>query len=242
MNFSKITETARLPGFEYEFSTYKLKLHTARHWNEMNSYWMFWIPLLAHCETIYWCYCLSVIIRIIFYFKHLLTFQSSNAMNATTLKTPGSEFDPERVHWGQTPFRVNDDLEISQLDAECDPELGQSDPIICQVCRKLTDFRVIFEPEWSLAPMDPFPGHADPGVFRVGNATLRQWRIQRGVRQAHAPSKFWSTMIFSSSFVWECFKISLKQNERAPKTIALHYGSRLVWIHDVLCTSFAPPA
>ena len=32
---------------------------------------------------------------------------------------------------------------------------------------KLTDFRVIVDPEWSLAPMDPFPGHADPGVLRV---------------------------------------------------------------------------
>ena len=31
---------------------------------------------------------------------------------------------------------------------------------------KSTDFRVIIDPEWSLAPMDPFPGHADPGVFR----------------------------------------------------------------------------
>ena len=81
--------------------------------------------------------------------------------------TPGSEIDPERVHWGQTPFRVNDDPEISQLDAECDPELGQSDPIICQVCNKLTNFRVICDPEWNLAPMDPFPGHADPGVLRV---------------------------------------------------------------------------
>ena len=82
-------------------------------------------------------------------------------------KTPGSKLDPERVHWGQTPFQINDDPEISQLDAEYDPELGQSDPIVCQVCRELTDFRVIVDPEWSLAPMDPFPGHADPGVFRV---------------------------------------------------------------------------
>ena len=84
-----------------------------------------------------------------------------------TLKTPGSEIDPERVHWGETPFWVNDDPEISQLDAERDPEMGQYDPIICQVCRKLTNFRVIFEPGWSLALMDPFPGHADPSVFRV---------------------------------------------------------------------------
>ena len=65
---------------------------------------------------------------------------------AYTLKTRGSEIDPERVHWGHTPFRVNDDSEISQLDAECDPELGQSDSISCQVCRKLTNFRVIFGP------------------------------------------------------------------------------------------------
>ena len=33
---------------------------------------------------------------------------------------------------------------------------------------KLTDFRVIVDPEWSLAPTDPFPGHVDPDVvFRV---------------------------------------------------------------------------
>ena len=38
----------------------------------------------------------------------------------------------KRVHWGQTPFRVNDDPEISKLDEKYDPELGQSDPIICQ--------------------------------------------------------------------------------------------------------------
>ena len=31
------------------------------------------------------------------------------------------KLDPERVHWGQTPFRVNDDPEISQPDAEYDP-------------------------------------------------------------------------------------------------------------------------
>ena len=66
------------------------------------------------------------------------------------------KLDPERVHWGKTPFRVNDDREIRQPDAKYDPEFGQSDPIICQVCGKLTNFRVILDPEWSLAPMDPF--------------------------------------------------------------------------------------
>ena len=34
-----------------------------------------------------------------------------------------------------------------------DPELGQADLIICQICtKKLTDFRVIFDQEWSVWP------------------------------------------------------------------------------------------
>ena len=33
-----------------------------------------------------------------------------------TLKTPGSAVTRKMVHWGQTPFRVNDDPEISQID------------------------------------------------------------------------------------------------------------------------------
>ena len=74
---------------------------------------------------------------------------------------------PERVHWGHTQFRVNDDPEIGQLAPEYDPELGQSYFIICQICRKLTKFWVTFDPELGPTPMDPFPGHVDQGVFRV---------------------------------------------------------------------------
>ena len=90
-----------------------------------------------------------------------------------TLKTPGSN-GVKRVHWGQTPFRVNDDPAISQLDVEYDPELGQSDPIIGQVCRKLTKFWAIFytEPQWILfwagADLAFFPrgGGFDPTTMR----------------------------------------------------------------------------
>ena len=78
----------------------------------------------------------------------------------------------KRVRWGYTPFRVNDDPEISQLDAKYYQELGQSDPIICQLWVNLTplfvnltDFRVTVDPEWSLAPTDSFPGHGWPGCF-----------------------------------------------------------------------------
>ena len=59
--------------------------------------------------------------------------------------TPVGVTRRKRVHWGQTPFRVNDDQQISQLEYDGDPELGQPDPIICQVCRKLTKFRVTFD-------------------------------------------------------------------------------------------------
>ena len=75
---------------------------------------------------------------------------------------------PEWVHWCQTPFRVNDDPEISQLDAEYDPELGQSDSIICQVCRKLTKFRVT-----EYDPNGLFSGsQSDPGVLECTDIGL----------------------------------------------------------------------
>ena len=82
-------------------------------------------------------------------------------------KNIGVKLDPERVHWGQTPFRVNDDPEIGQLDAEYNQELGQSDPITCEICRKLIKFRVTLDLELSMSPMDPYPVYVDPGVFRV---------------------------------------------------------------------------
>ena len=69
------------------------------------------------------------------------------------------------VHWGQTPFRVNDDPEICQLDAKYDPELGQSDPIICQV-------------EW-------FPGHRWPGM-EFGPWTLFRVTADPGILECMA--------------------------------------------------------
>ena len=65
----------------------------------------------------------------------------------------------KRVHWGQTPFRVKDDPEISQLDAKYDPDLGQSDPIICQ--------------------FDWFPGHRWPGMEFGPNGPFSGLRLTR---------------------------------------------------------------
>ena len=48
--FLKITETAHLPGWEFEAdkSRYGGYIHilVTRHWNWMNSYWIFWIGCL----------------------------------------------------------------------------------------------------------------------------------------------------------------------------------------------------
>ena len=41
--FSKITETARLPGWEYEADKSRYGGYITRHWNLINCYCMFWI-------------------------------------------------------------------------------------------------------------------------------------------------------------------------------------------------------
>ena len=74
------------------------------------------------------------------------------------------KLDPERVHWGQIPFLVKDDPEIGQLSADLKNN-GVSLTLLWVIFRvRLTDFRVIVEPEWSFAPMDPFRVKFDPGV------------------------------------------------------------------------------
>ena len=81
-------------------------------------------------------------------------------------KDIGVKRDPERVHWGQTQFQVNDDPEIGQFAAEYDSELGQSDLNICYVW-EADQILGHFDLEWGPTLMDPFPGHVDPGDFRV---------------------------------------------------------------------------
>ena len=44
--FSKITEIACLSGWEFEADNSPYGVYVARHWNLMNSYWMFWIGRL----------------------------------------------------------------------------------------------------------------------------------------------------------------------------------------------------
>ena len=41
--FSKITENACLSGWEFEADNSPYDVYATRHWNWMNSYWMFWI-------------------------------------------------------------------------------------------------------------------------------------------------------------------------------------------------------
>ena len=67
---------------------------------------------------------------------------------------------------GHTQFRVNDYLEIGQHAAEYDPEPGQSDIVLCQFCRKLTNSGSLLTKNWVL-PRWTFSGHVHPCVFRV---------------------------------------------------------------------------
>ena len=64
----------------------------------------------------------------------------------------------KRILWSlsHTQFRVNSDPELGQLSAD----LTNIRVILTQLWvifrDKLTDFRVIIDPEWSLTPVDPF--------------------------------------------------------------------------------------
>ena len=87
-----------------------------------------------------------------FFWATLYRVQAYSALY--TLKTSGSEIDPERVHWaklhsGSTMTRklvkmTNNGVRLTQL--------------LVKFRVKWTDFRVIVDPEWSLAPMDPSQG------------------------------------------------------------------------------------
>ena len=68
-------------------------------------------------------------------------------------------------HWNHTPFRVKSDLEFGQLYADLTNNEVRLTQFWVRFRVKLINFRVIADPEWSLAPMDPFSGHAVPGCF-----------------------------------------------------------------------------
>ena len=71
-----------------------------------------------------------------------------------TLKTPGSAVTRKRVHSGQTPFRVNDDPEISQID----PALGH-------ISRQVDWFPGHRWPGMEFGPNGPFSRSRWPGCF-----------------------------------------------------------------------------
>ena len=54
--FSKITETARLSGLEFEADKSRYGVYATRYWNWMISYWIFWIGCLrgARSEVARW--------------------------------------------------------------------------------------------------------------------------------------------------------------------------------------------
>ena len=65
----------------------------------------------------------------------------------------------------KTPFRVKDDPEIGQFSADLTNNGVRLTQLWVTFRVKLTDFRVIVDPEWSLAPMGQFPGQFLTRVF-----------------------------------------------------------------------------
>ena len=79
-----------------------------------------------------------------------------------TLRTPGSPVrDPEKGPLGPNPIP-----EVGQLSADLTNNGVRLTQLWVIFLIKL-NFRVIVDPEWSLAPMDHFRVKFDPGVFRV---------------------------------------------------------------------------
>ena len=71
----------------------------------------------------------------------------------------------KRVHWGHTHFRVQSDSKYGQLSADLTNNGVKLTQLWVIFGIKLTDFRVIVDLEWSLAPMDRFLVMFDPGVL-----------------------------------------------------------------------------
>ena len=81
-----------------------------------------------------------------------------------TVKTSGSAWPGlgsigAKLHYGGQRWPG-----ISQLDAGIGVNLT---PLFVKIFRKLAKYWVTFDKERTMTQMDPFPGHADPGVFRV---------------------------------------------------------------------------
>ena len=74
---------------------------------------------------------------------------------ATLLKHPGQR-DPEKGPLGPNSIPGHYDPEIGQLIADLTNNGVRLTQLWVTFRVKLTDFRVIVDPEWSLAPMDPF--------------------------------------------------------------------------------------
>ena len=92
--------------------------------------------------------------------------------------TPGSNLTRKGSIGGQSPFRVKDDQEIGQLSAHLTNNGVRLSQLWVIFRIRLTDFRVIVDPEWSLAPMDPnFQVKFDP-VFLGCSFVCLDWIIQ----------------------------------------------------------------
>ena len=132
------------------------------------------IPFTINHKSIHW--------SLFFFYRHskleffwnvrplreLITHYETLLKIYYTLKTPGSAWPGKgsiigaNLHSGSTMTRKSVNLTRNMTQSWVNLT-----PIICQVCRKLTKFRVTFDPERSMTPMNPFPAHDDQGIVLV---------------------------------------------------------------------------
>ena len=76
----------------------------------------------------------------------------------------------KRVHWGQTPFRVNDDPEIGQLYADLTNNGVRLTQLWVIFRVQLTDFLVIdgVWPQWTLSELSLTPAFLECGSYSQG--------------------------------------------------------------------------
>ena len=76
-------------------------------------------------------------------------------------KTPGSAWPGK----GSVGVKLHSGSTMTRKSVNLTRNMTQNWVSLAPLFVNLTDFRVTVDPEWSLAPTDPFPGHGWPGCF-----------------------------------------------------------------------------
>ena len=143
----------------------------------------------SHCEILStgWPHCEMLLFTLWNIIHRMATLWNSTVhiveyfpQGGHTVKSSFTMWASKFTLWNRTSLCehsvVNHTVEVSTLWTQCKHSVFTESTMWthCEhtVGHCVLSSRDIIDPEWSLAPMDPFPGHADPGFFRVYIATV----------------------------------------------------------------------